>query len=66
MSQSLHKTCGEAGWRRSDYLVYAKLPEGDGYAVLDLYQGSFTVLTSFELYLLSVVETLDQAHPILE
>lgn len=66
MSRVLHKTCGEDGWKRSRYLIYAKLPEKDGYAVLDLYQGSFVVLTSVELYLLSIVEELDAGHPILE
>lgn len=66
MEQAPHKTCGEAGWHRSEYLIYAKIPEGDGYSVLDLYQGSFTVLTSVELYLLSIVDTLDTAHPALD
>ena len=47
-------------------MIYAKIPEKDGYAVLDLYQGSFVVLTSAELYLLSIVEELDADHPALE
>ena len=47
-------------------MIYAKIPEKDGYAVLDLYQGSFVVLTSAELYLLSIVEELDAGHPALE
>lgn len=66
MSKTLHKTCEEAGWHRSRYLIYAKLPDEDGYVVLDIYRGSLAVLTSVELYLLSIVETLDLAHPALE
>ena len=53
-------------WHLSKYFVYAKIPEGNGYAALDLFQGSFVVLTSVELFLLSQVETLDPDHPAME
>ena len=56
----------QTGWHLSKYFVYAKVPEGDGYAAMDLYQGSFVMLTSMELYLLSIVESLDPSHPAME
>jgi len=66
MKRVFHTTCGGNGWHLSEYLVYAKIPDSSGYAVLDLYQGSYTILSSAELYLLSVFETLDPDHPALE
>ena len=56
----------QTGWHLSKYFVYAKVPEGNGYAAMDLYQGSFVMLTSMELYLLSIVESLDPSHPAME
>ncbi len=59
-------TCKEAGLHLSKYFVYTKVPEGDGFIALDLFQGSFVVLTPTEMYLLSIVEELDVNHPALE
>ena len=66
MNQETNLNSKKPGWHLSRYFVYAKLPEGDGYAALDLFQGSFVVLTSVELYLLSIVESLDPSHPAME
>ena len=66
MNQETKPSCKQSGWHLSRYFIYAKIPERDGYAALDLYQGSFVVLTSVELYLLSIVEKLDPAHPAME
>ena len=55
-----------SNWHLSRYFIYAKLPKGNGFAALDLFQGSFVVLTTAEMYLLSIVETLDPAHPAME
>ncbi len=59
-------TCKEAGLHLSEYFVYTKVPKEDGFIALDLFQGSFVVLTPTEMYLLSIVDELDINHPALE
>jgi len=56
----------QTDWHLSRYFIYARIPEKDRYAALDLFQGSFVVLTSAELQMLSRVERLDPSHPAMD
>ncbi len=60
------RTVAEAGWHRSKYITAAAMPETDKIGVLNLYKLSFSVYSPAEMYLLSVVEDLDEDHPVLE
>ena len=60
------RTCKEAGWHISRYLVFAQIPESESFGVMSLYQGSFTVLSKTEAMMLSIAEELDEDHPGLE
>ncbi len=60
------KTASETGWHKSDYNLISKIPGTDKIGVANLFRGSFAVSNSMELYLLSVFETLDEDHPILD
>lgn len=60
------RTCKEAGWRPSRYLIYAQIPDRESYVMMNLYQGSFVVLSKEEAWLLSIVEELAEDHPALE
>ena len=57
------RTCKEAGWHISRYLVFAQIPESESFGVMSLYQGSFTVLSNTEAMMLSIAEELDEDHP---
>ena len=60
------RTAGEAGWHASRYNLVAPLPGKKMTAVANLYKGSCAEYTPIEMYLLSVIEELDEHHPIIE
>ena len=60
------RTAGEAGWRVSRYNVAAKVPDTKMTAIANLFKGNCAEYTPIELYLLSVLEELDEHHPIIE
>ena len=60
------RTAGEAGWRISRYNVSAKLPDSKNAAIANLFKGTCAEYTPLELYLMSVLEELDEGHPIIE
>lgn len=59
-------TAGEAGWHASRYNLQAPMPDGKYVAIANIFKGNCALYTPIELYLLSVVEELDENHPIIE
>ena len=60
------RTAGEAGWHVSRYNLSAKVPGTNRVAIANLFKGNCADYSSLELYLLSVLEELDEHHPIIE
>ena len=60
------RTAGEAGWHVSRYNLSAPVPDTKMTAIANLYKGNCAEYTPIEMYLLSVVEELDENHPIIE
>lgn len=60
------RTAGEAGWHASRYNIAARVPDTRMTAIANLYKGTCAEYTPIECYLLSVVEELDENHPIIE
>ena len=60
------RTAGEAGWYESRYNLYAKVPGTKNVAIANIYKGNCAEYTPLEMYLLSVLEELDEHHPIIE
>ena len=64
--QEQTRTAGEAGWHVSRYNISAPIPDTKMTAIANLYKGNCAEYTPIELYLLSVLEELDEKHPIIE
>ena len=60
------RTAGEAGWHASRYNLIAPVPDTKMTAIANLFKGNCADYTPIEMYLLSVVEELDENHPIIE
>lgn len=60
------RTAGEAGWHVSRYNLMARLPDSKNVAIANLFKGNCAEYTPLEMYLLSVLEELDEHHPIIE
>lgn len=60
------RTAGEAGWHMSRYNLFAKVPDTKMTAIANLYAGNCAEYTPIEMYLLSVLEELDEHHPAIE
>ena len=60
------RTAGEAGWHESRYNLMAKVPGTKNVAIVNLFKGNCAEYTPLEMYLLSVIEELDEHHPIIE
>ena len=60
------RTAGEAGWHASRYNVMAQVPGTKKVAIANLFKGNCAEYTPIEMYLLSVVEELDENHPVIE
>ncbi len=63
---SEQRTAGEAGWHVSRYNLMAPIPDSKMVAIANLYKGNCAEYTPIEMYLLSVLEELDEDHPIIE
>ena len=59
------RTAGEAGWHVSRYNITAKVPGTKMVAIANLFKGNCAEYTPIECYLLSVLEELDENHPII-
>ena len=60
------RTAGEAGWHVSRYNLSAPVPDSSMVAIANLFKGTCAEYNPIELYLLSVIEELDENHPIIE
>ena len=60
------RTAGEAGWHLSRYNLSAPVPGTKKVAIANLYRGTCAEYTPIEGYLMSVLEELDENHPIVE
>lgn len=60
------RTAGEAGWHVSRYNLMAPVPDSKYVAIANLFKGNCAEYTPIELYLLSVLEDLDEHHPIID
>ena len=60
------RTAGEAGWHVSRYNLSARIPGKDTVAIANLFKGVCAEYSPLELYLLSVLERLDEHHPIID
>ena len=65
-ASSESRTAAEAGWHVSRYNLSAPVPGTKNVAIANLYKGVCAEYTPLELYLLSVLEELDEHHPIIE
>jgi len=61
------RTAGEAGWHYSRYNLTAPMPGKEGSVIIaNLLRGTCEAYNLLELYLLSVMERLDEHHPAIE
>ena len=60
------RTAGEAGWHYSRYNLSAPVPGKDAVAIANLFKGTCAEYNPLELYLLSIMEQLDEHHPAIE
>ena len=60
------RTAAEAGWHVSRYNLMAQVPGTKNVAIANLFKGNCAEYTPLEMYLLSVIEELDEDHPIIE
>ncbi len=60
------RTAGEAGWHVSRYNLMAKVPDTKNVAIANIFKGNCAEYTPIEMYLLSVLDELDEHHPIIE
>ena len=66
MKESENKrTAADAGWRLSRYNLSIPNPDGEGLLIANTYRKKCDVYTPLECYMLSVVEELDEDHPII-
>ena len=65
-SQIESRTAGEVGWHASRYNLIAQVPDSKMVAIANLFKGNCAEYTPIEMYLLSVLEELDEHHPIID
>ena len=59
------RTAGEAGWHVSRYNLMAPVPGTKMVAIANLFKGNCAEYTPIETFLLSVLDELDEGHPII-
>lgn len=60
------RTAAEAGWHASRYNLMAHLPEGKNVVIANLFKGTCAAYSPIEMYLLSVLDEIDEHHPIID
>ena len=66
VAEDTSRTAGEAGWHVSRYNLMASVPDSKMTAIANLFKGNCAEYTPIEMYLLSVLEELDEHHPVIE
>ena len=66
MDTQSSRTAGEAGWHASRYNLFANNPQTNKTVMFNAYTRACVEYTPIEMYLLSVIEELDEHHPIIE
>lgn len=66
MTEKAARTAGDAGWHVSRYNLMAPVPGTKMTAIANLFKGNCAEYTPIEMFLLSVLEELDEGHPIIE
>ena len=64
--QEKPRTAGETGWHPSRYNIMAPVPDSDLVAIYNPFKGICSTYNPLEMYLFSVIEELDEDHPIIE
>ncbi|MBR3314679.1 MAG: hypothetical protein IKG18_11130 [Atopobiaceae bacterium] len=60
------RTAGEAGWHASRYNLFAAVPGSDNVAIANLFKGNCAEYTPIKVYLLSIVEELNEHHSVIK
>ncbi len=60
------RTAGEAGWHVSRYNIMAPVPDSDAIAIYNTFKRKCAKYNPLEMFLLSVIEELDEKHPAIE
>lgn len=64
--QKRPRTAGEVGWHVSRYNIMAPVPDSDLIVIFNPFRGICAEYNPIELYLLSILEELDEGHPVIE
>ena len=64
--QKRPRTEGEVGWHVSRYNIMAPVPDSDLIVIFNPFRGICAEYNPIELYLLSMLEELDEGHPVIE
>ena len=65
MDKENNRTAVQAGWHISRYNLTAKVPDSDNTVIVNLYKGTCAVYNPAEMFLLSILDGLDEDHPII-
>ena len=60
------RTASDAGWHVSRYNVSAPIADSANVAIANLFKGTCAEYSPIELYLMSVLDEIDEHHPIIE
>ena len=60
------RTAAQAGWHASRYNLMARVPGSKNVAIANLLKGTCAEYTPIELYLMSVLDEIDEHHPIVD
>ena len=60
------RTAAQAGWHASRYNLMARVSGSKNVAIANLFRGTCAEYTPIELYLLSVLDEIDEHHPIID
>ena len=64
--EQVSRTASEAGWHVSRYNLFAVVPGTNDVAFVNLFKRSVGVCSPIEGYLISVLDKIDENHPIIE
>ena len=65
-ANTTRRTAAEAGWHVSRYNLQAPVPGKNVLAIANLFKGTCAEYSPIELYLMSVLDEIDEHHPIID